>query len=197
MMVRTGEKGVALVFTLFLMAALSAMAVSMMFLAQTETSASRNYKTMSQARYAGEAGVHRVLHYLSSTAYTSLVTSVVSLDTSVTPVTYSGNPVVLAPIAANSNHPSTTIKNAYAALFSGASLSVGGNGATVSYAATATLIAARLVNKSWRRGGSMRPGSCPARCRPPWRSRPCSSGTALRPKPTRSSRPAPAAAPSR
>ena len=171
-MVRTGEKGVALVFTLFLMAALSAMAVSMMFLAQTETSASRNYKTMSQARYAGEAGVHRVLHYLSSTAYTSLVTSVASLDTSVTPVTYSGNPVVLAPIATNSNHPSTTIKNAYAALFSGASLSVGGNGATVAYTATATLIAARLVNvyggspqvvETWRIDATgIVPGTLPA-----------------------------------
>ena len=61
---RSGERGVALVFTLFLMAALSAMAVSMMFLAQTETSASRNYRTMSQARYAGEAGVHKAINYL-------------------------------------------------------------------------------------------------------------------------------------
>jgi hypothetical protein len=143
-MTRTGEKGVALVFTLFLMAALSAMAVSMMFLAQTETSASRNYKTMSQARYAGEAGVHRALHYLSSTAYTNLVTSVAGLDTTVSPVTYNGNPVVLAPVAANSNHPSTTIKDAFAALFSSASMSVG-SGATVTYAATATLVSARLV----------------------------------------------------
>lgn len=143
-MTRTGEKGVALVFTLFLMAALSAMSVSMMFLAQTETSASRNYRTMSQARYAGEAGVHRALHYLSSTAYTSLVTSVSGLDTTVSPVTYGGNPVVLAPVVSNSNHPSSTIKAAYAALFTSASMSVG-SGATVGYTATATLVSARLV----------------------------------------------------
>ena len=143
-MTRTGEQGVALVFTLFLMAALSAMAVSMMFLAQTETSASRNYKTMSQARYAGEAGVHRAIHYLSSTTYTNLVTSVAGLDTSVSPVTYGGNPVTLTPVAASSNHPSTTIKDAYAALFTNNSLGVGA-GATVTYAATATLISARLV----------------------------------------------------
>ena len=143
-MTRTGERGVALVFTLFLMAALSAMAVSMMFLAQTETSASRNYKTMSQARYAGEAGVHRALHYLSSTAYTSLVTSTSGFDTTVSPVTYSGNPVVLAPVATNSNHPSGTIKAAYAALFSGVSMSVG-SGATVTYSATATLLSMRQM----------------------------------------------------
>ena len=144
-MTRTGEKGVALVFTLFLMAALSAMAVSMMFLAQTETSASRNYKTMSQARYAGEAGVHRALHYLSSTAYTDLVTNTTGFDITASPVTYNGNPVVLAPVAINSNHPSTTIKNAYAALFANTAMSVG-SGATVTYVATATLVSMKMVN---------------------------------------------------
>jgi Tfp pilus assembly protein PilX len=58
------ERGIALVITLFLMASLSALAVSMMFLAQTETASSRNYRTMSQARYAGEAGIHRAINYL-------------------------------------------------------------------------------------------------------------------------------------
>ena len=143
-MTRTGEQGIALVFTLFLMGALSAMAVSMMFLAQTETSASRNYKTMSQARYAGEAGVQRVLHYLSSTAYSDLVTSVAGLDITVSPVTYNGNPVVLTPVAASSNHPTQAIKDAYAALFANTAMSVG-SGATVTYTATATLLSARLV----------------------------------------------------
>jgi hypothetical protein len=118
--------------------------VSIMFLAQTETSASRNYKTMSQARYAGEAGVHRVIHYLSSTAYTNLVTSIAGFDTSRSPVQYSGADVVLKPVASESIHPSTTIKNAFAALFTNASLSVG-NGATVTYSATATLLSMRLV----------------------------------------------------
>src|SRR6187402_887599 len=115
-MTRTGEKGVALVFTLFLMAALSAMAVSMMFLAQTETSASRNYKTMSQARYAGEAGVQRAIHYLSSTTYTGPVTTngLTGFDTSVSPVRYNGADVVLKPVSSQSNHPSSTIKDAFA-----------------------------------------------------------------------------------
>lgn len=142
---RNGERGVALVFTLFLMAALSAMAVSMMFLAQTETSASRNYKTMSQARYAGEAGVHRALHYLSSTAYTSQVTSTAGFDTTVSPVTVGGNPVVLAPNATDSNHPDPAIVGAYAALFSNTSMPVG-SGAVVTYTATATLLSMRQVN---------------------------------------------------
>ena len=144
-MTRTGEKGVALVFTLFLMAALSAMAVSMMFLAQTETSASRNYKTMSQARYAGEAGVQRAIHYLSSTAYTNSVTGTSGFDTSTSPVRYNSADVVLKPVAANSNHPDTAIKAAYAALFSNTAMSVGGAGATVTYSATATLLSMRSV----------------------------------------------------
>ena len=149
-MTRTDERGVALVFTLFLMAALSAMAVSMMFLAQTETSASRNYKTMSQARYAGEAGVQRAIHYLSSTTYTSLVTSTAGFITTVSPVTdTAGNVVILSPVRASSTYPSSAtngdaIKDAYAALFTGASMSVG-SGATVTYGATATLISMRLV----------------------------------------------------
>ena len=63
-MTRSDEKGIALVFTLFLMAALSALAVSLMFLSQTETSSTRNYRTMSQARYAGEAGVHRAIKFV-------------------------------------------------------------------------------------------------------------------------------------
>ena len=148
---RTDERGIALVFTLFLMAALSAMAVSMMFLAQTETSASRNYKTMSQARYAGEAGVHRAIHYLSSTAYTSLVTSTAGFNTTVSPVTdTAGTVVVLAPVRANSTYPaaatnSDAIMDAYAALFASASMSVG-SGATVTYAASATLVSMRQIN---------------------------------------------------
>ena len=143
-MTQTGEKGVALVFTLFLMAALSAMAVSMMFLAQTETSASRNYKTMSQARYAGEAGVQRAIHYLASTAYTNTVTTT-GFDMTVSPVRYNGADVVLKPVSTASNHPDSTIKAAFAALFSGASLSVGSNNATATYSATATLLSMRPV----------------------------------------------------
>src|SRR6476661_8772973 len=103
MTMRKGEQGVALVFTLFLMAAMSAMAVSLMFLAQTETSASRNYRTMSQARYAGEAGVHKAINYL---VYSYTPPAVITgYGTAVSPVTYSGNPVVLSYDSTLSNYP--------------------------------------------------------------------------------------------
>jgi len=81
------EQGIALVITLFLMASLSALAVSMMFLSQTETASSRNYKTMSQARYAGEAGVHKAINYLNSTGYTGATLAYANFGMGKSPVT--------------------------------------------------------------------------------------------------------------
>src|SRR5579859_6222249 len=83
---KRNEHGIALVITLFLMATLSALAVSMMFLAQTETAASRNYRTMSQARYAAEAGVHEMANYLMNTGYTPTA----NYDATKSPVTCTG-----------------------------------------------------------------------------------------------------------
>src|SRR4029453_10846818 len=111
---RRSEQGVALVITMFLMAALSALAVSLMFLSQTETSASRNYKTMSQARYAGEAGMHKALNYLISNAYTSTVsTNYGSFPTNVYPVQFNSADVTLKSDSASSNYPNTTVKTDY------------------------------------------------------------------------------------
>ena len=82
---KRNEQGIALVITLFLMATLSALAVSMMFLAQTETAASRNYRTMSQARYGAEAGVHAAANYLMSASYPA--PTLANYDTTKSPVT--------------------------------------------------------------------------------------------------------------
>ena len=38
-----------------------------MFLSQTETYASMNYRMMSQARYAAEAGIQKAANYLLNT----------------------------------------------------------------------------------------------------------------------------------
>ena len=46
------------------MSAMSVLAASLMFLSQTETYASMNYRMMSQARYAGEAGVHKAADFI-------------------------------------------------------------------------------------------------------------------------------------
>ena len=50
------------------MSAMSVLAASLMFLSQTETYASMNYRMMSQARYAGEAGVQKASDFLLDSA---------------------------------------------------------------------------------------------------------------------------------
>ena len=59
-----GEQGIALVLSLFLMAAMSVIAASLMLLSQTETYSSMNYRLMSQARYGAESGVHKATNYI-------------------------------------------------------------------------------------------------------------------------------------
>src|SRR3990167_7012982 len=84
------ERGIALVLALFLMSAMSVLAASLMFLSQTETYASMNYRMMSQARYAGEGGVHKAANFLlDPTQYREPSGSALLLyDRTVSPVTY-------------------------------------------------------------------------------------------------------------
>lgn len=139
------ERGVALVITLFLMAALSALAVSLVFLSETETSASRNYKTMSQARYAAEAGVHRAVNYLLLDTFKANMTSnLASFDLRQSPVTYNGSAVVLsATSGVSSNYPDATVAGAFGSTVKGA-LAVGTGYAA--YSASATLLSMRTVD---------------------------------------------------
>jgi Tfp pilus assembly protein PilX len=144
---RRNEDGVALIITMFLMAALSALAVSLMFLSQTETSASRNYKTMSQARYAGEAGLHKALNYLMSNTYTVTVpTAYASLNTATYPVQYSSADVTLKDVATSSNYPDSTVKSQFAALFSGTAGQLTAGTATLTYTANAKLLSVEPLN---------------------------------------------------
>src|SRR6266704_3120716 len=64
---KKNEKGVALILALILMLIISVMAVSLMFISQTETWASMNYKLMSQARDGAEAGINAAANYLINT----------------------------------------------------------------------------------------------------------------------------------
>src|SRR3954465_12839257 len=108
------QQGIALVITLFLMAALSALAVSLMFLSQTETASTRNYRTMSQARYAGEAGVHKAGNFLPDATRHTPPASFTNYNLTVSPVTYLGNPVVLAGgVSATSNYSDSAVAAAF------------------------------------------------------------------------------------
>jgi len=63
-MKRSNEKGTAMLFAIILVLVLSVMAASMMFLSQSETWSSMNYRLMTQARYGAEAGIHVTANFL-------------------------------------------------------------------------------------------------------------------------------------
>jgi PilX N-terminal len=67
---RSTQKGIALILTLILILVLSVMAVSLMFISQTETWSSLNYRLMSQARDGAESGINSSANFIVNT-YTS------------------------------------------------------------------------------------------------------------------------------
>ena len=149
MMHKNDERGIALVLALFLMSALSVLGASLMFLSQTETYASMNYRMMSQARYAGEAGVQKAANFLlDSTQYTIPTNGgaddLAFYDRTKSPVlclsgcAAVGQPVVLSWDDADANYPLPAVQAAFKAAAQG-TLAAGDT--DITYNATATLIA--------------------------------------------------------
>lgn len=134
-MKRTNEKGVAMILALILLLIMSVMAISLMFISQTETWASMNYRLMDQARDGAEAGINSAANYLinSYTPPASTGSDLLSNYTmTVSPVTYSGSAVVLP-----SNYPVNSVKTAFNSMGQG---SLANGNTTVSFSATATLL---------------------------------------------------------
>ena len=149
------EKGIALVLSLFLMAAMSVIAASLMFLSQTETYSSMNYRLMSQARYGAEAGIQKAANFLLYPAtYTAPVTGgadpIANYNTTVSPVTCLagcpniGQPVVLSASAAKaSNYPAAAVQAAFSLAAQG-TLPAGNT--NVGYAPYATLLSMQQID---------------------------------------------------
>jgi Tfp pilus assembly protein PilX len=137
------ERGVALILALFLTAAMSVLAGSLMFLSQTETYSSMNYRMMSQARYAAEAGVQKAGAFLfDATQYskpgTVATDPLTNYDRTVSPVTYNGQPVVLSAMSGvASNYPIAAVATAFSSAAQGTLIA---GGTTVSYSAYAKLL---------------------------------------------------------
>ena len=133
------DDGVAMIMSLLLMMVLSAVAVSMIFLANTETYSSMNYRLMSQARYGAEAGIHDSMNYLFNAYPTpgGAGDPLTNYDMTQSPVQYGGKPVVLSSVTANSNYPLASVITAFANA-AGGTLSL--RGYNVTYATTATLM---------------------------------------------------------
>ena len=142
------QRGAALVISVFLTMALSILATSLMFLAQTETYASMNYRLMSQARYGAESGVHKAANYLINT-YTAPgaggIDPLGAYNLTKSPAILAGNgqPVVLsATSAVPSNYPVAATQTAFSSAAAG-SLSVGNT--TIQYGTYATLLSMQQV----------------------------------------------------
>jgi hypothetical protein len=145
--VRT-EAGFALLLTLFLTMALSMTAAGLILLSQTDTRTSTNYRLMSQARYGAESGIQVAVNYLIN-SYAAPVAGgadpIASYDTTVSPVTYNGEPVVLSANAdVPSNYPVAAVQDAFAAAAQG-TLAAGAN-TSVAYKPSATLMSMQQVN---------------------------------------------------
>jgi Tfp pilus assembly protein PilX len=149
------ERGIALVLSLFLMMAMSVVGASLMFLSQTETYSSMNYRLMSQARYGAEAGVQKTVNYLIN-SYTAPTTTGADLlsnfDTTKSPVLCIGvacptanAAVVLSATATQaSNYPVAAVQTAFFnAVSNPGSLPSGST--TVAYAPSATLLSMQQI----------------------------------------------------
>lgn len=148
-MKRSNQKGSALIFALIFILVLSVSAASLMFISQSETWASLNYRLMTQSRYGAEAGINATANYLMF-QYTlpgtgaDPITAYTYQD--VSPVTSGGNPVFLSSLSGvSANYPVGTVQTAFNTASHG-SLTASGNNVNVAYSASAELLSMRQVN---------------------------------------------------
>ncbi len=141
---RRNQEGTALIFALIFLLILSVMAASLMFLSQSETWSSSNYRLMTQGRYGAEAGINSAANYFMFTYAPpgGAGDPLANYDMTQSPVKYNGADVVLSTTLANSNYPSAAVAGDFAAKVPGTLTA--GFGA-VSYTASAMLLSMRQV----------------------------------------------------
>jgi Tfp pilus assembly protein PilX len=142
MMSRKNEKGVALILVMILLLVLSVMAVSLLFVGQSETWASMNYRMMTQARYGAEAGINQAANYIQNTYTQPTTAQMASFYTSVSPVatgSATGPAVVLsANSSITANYPVSAVSSDFASKTTG---SITAGNTTITYAPSAKLLA--------------------------------------------------------
>src|SRR5207244_3332424 len=146
------ERGIALVLSMFLTLAISVVAASLMFLSQTETYSTMNYRTMSQTRYGAESGIQMATNYLLYTygatppSSTNAVDPIAAYDLTQSPVRWNGNPVVLSADTTLANYPAVTVKNNFANAFANALGKLTAGTTTVTLLPTAMLMSMEEVS---------------------------------------------------
>lgn len=142
---RGGEAGIAMILAIFMVLILSVLGSSLMFVAQTETFSSLNYRLTSQARYGAESGVHKAANFLlySYAAPGGAGDPLANYTMTVSPVTFGGDPVVLSSDPdVESNYPAEAVRTAFAAATAD---SFDVDDGTVSFTAHARLLSMRPI----------------------------------------------------
>jgi Tfp pilus assembly protein PilX len=161
---RRNEKGVALILALILLLIMSVMAVSLMFVSQTETWSSLNYRLMSQARDGAEAGINAAANYIINSYTPPAGTGadvLSSYNSGVSPVQYpssnsSGHDVILATSSnsQSSNYPVAAVVTAFG---NNAQGSLAAGNATINYNTYAKLLSQQQVVQFNPSGGTSTP----------------------------------------
>ncbi|MBI2818704.1 MAG: pilus assembly PilX N-terminal domain-containing protein [Acidobacteria bacterium] len=144
------QRGAALILTMILLAVLSVMTVSMMFLSQSETWSTANYRLMSQARDAAEAGVNKTAHFILYSYNPPQTPAQVALfDRTVYPVTSGNAPVVLSadPDVAP-NYPIVADQTAFDTAGTGAKGTLTAGTQPMTYESTARMLTMNMVTNS-------------------------------------------------
>ena len=150
----SGEDGIALVLAMFMVLIVSLLGASLATLGRTETMSSLNYKTMSQARYAAESGLHSAANHLIHTYVPPGTDAGDPIPgvyvTSKSPVLYNNAPVVLTTVAGEaSNYPVDAKVDAFEAASHG---TLEMSTTKASYSATARLLSMRQFDDAYSGG---------------------------------------------
>ena len=149
-MKRSRQKGVALIFAMIFILVLSITAAALMFLSQSETWSTMNYRLMTQSRYGAEAGLHAAANYLMNN-YTlpgGVGDPLLAYNLNASPVTLAagGSPIALGPTmnGISANYPVPTVPIAFNGATHG-SLAAGST--NVNYSVSAELLTMRQVRE--------------------------------------------------
>lgn len=148
---RANQKGVALIFAMIFILVLSITAAAMMFLSQSETWSSMNYRLMTQSRYGAEAGLHAAANYLI-TSYPQPGVSpsdpITAYNMNVSPVTLTAG---VAPIAMgvtmNGISPNYPVASTLSAFDTATQKSLPAGNTNVNYTVSAELMSMRQVQE--------------------------------------------------
>jgi len=150
MNIRSGESGIAMIVALFMVLVLSVLAASLVFVARTETFSSLNYRTMAEARYGAESGVHSAVNHLiwtySPPEAASATDPISNYNINVSPVTLTANgrPAVLSSDSGwGSNYPADAVRVAFVNAANGQLHSEGAS--SIMYTSRATLLSMKTM----------------------------------------------------